>query len=350
MSAGFGVGGEMPAEHVDRPPTTATSGISVVHSVIAPRTVLAHLTQYFPVRAPAVCQLIKQGLNDTYLIRLRDSRLVARVYGARRVPSEISYELELLTHLASRGVRVPSPLAAHDGSFASALPAPEGDRTIALFPFVEGAPLVWSDAAHCRLAGRLLARFHSASDDFGSSHWRRRLDADYLVEGPLRAVRPFLAHRPTDLDHLESLGARLRGSLTHLAAAGLDWGVCHGDFGAKNIFAGGDDAEATIMDFDFCGEGWRVYDFAPIRRATLDKKNGELWNAFLSAYGDIRPIRRVDLDAVTLFRALRHLSMLGVFARNVDMWGAVDLDPWLRFLRDWDNQHPSGSPPAGQVG
>jgi Ser/Thr protein kinase RdoA (MazF antagonist) len=330
MSAGNGVGAE-------------TAGpIAVVHSVVAPRTVLAHVTQHFPVSSSSTCQLIKQGLNDTYLMQLPDSRLVARVYGARREPSEIAYELELLTHVATRNVRVPAPLAATDGSFAVALNAPEGDRAVSLFPYVEGAPLAWRDAAHCRLAGRLLARFHSASDDFGSAHWRCRLDADYLIDRPLRAVRPMMAHRPTDLHDLEDLASRLRADLTRLADAGLDRGVCHGDFGAKNIFAGTADADATIMDLDFCGEGFRVYDFTPIRRATLGTKTEGLWDAFLSGYCDVRPIREVDLDAVMLFRALRHLSMLGVFAENVDMWGAVDLDPWLRFLRDWDTQYSSG--------
>jgi len=340
--------GDTRAGHDGWPHAANAGRIPVLHSVISPRTVLAHVSRYFSVQAPATCHLIKQSLNETYLIRQPERSFIARAYATRRPASEIAYELDLLTHLASRNVRVPAPVAANDGKLAVALGAPEGDRAIALFPYAEGAQFACKDAAQCRLAGRLLARVHDASDAFKSSHWRRRLDVDFLIDDPLHAIRPFLAHRPADLDHLENLGARLRARLTGLAAAGLDWGVCHGDFGAKNIHDGGGETDATIIDFDSCGEGWRAYDFAPIRRATLNE-NEELWNAFLVGYGDVRPIRAVDLQAVSLFRLLRHLSMLGVFARNVDVWGVVrlddsSLDRWFRTLRAWDAHQASQRP------
>jgi Ser/Thr protein kinase RdoA (MazF antagonist) len=314
---------------------------------MAPSTILAHVTRFFPLKAPATCQLIKQGLNDTYLFSLRESRFIVRVYSASRVPSEIAYELELLVHLAGRDVPVPVPLTACDGSLGVTVGAPEGVRTIVLFSHAEGAQMALDKTAHCRLAGRLLARFHSAADDFASTHWRRRLDASYLIDGPLQAVRPFLTHRPADLTYLEDLASRLRARLTREANAGLDWGVCHGDFGAKNIHAGTAEEDATVIDFDFCGEGWRAYDFAPMRRATFDQAEGVRWDAFLNGYGDVRPIRSIDLDAVMLFRGLRQLAMLGVFAQHVDVWGIVPLEDrslnrWLRFLREWDIQYFSG--------
>jgi Ser/Thr protein kinase RdoA (MazF antagonist) len=316
----------------------------VMHSVIAPEALVTHVTRFFPVDAPATCELLKQGLNDTYLLRAGKTRFIVRAYSARRESSEVAYELALLLHLVSRGVRVSVPLAARDGRHESPIRAPEGTRSVALFSYADGAPMTWSEAAHCRLAGRMLARVHGASDDFVSPHRRRGLDVDYLIDAPLRAVQPLLAHRSPDLAYLEMLGSRLRAHLTHKADAGLEWGVCHGDYGAKNVHAGDAGDEATVIDFDFCGEGWRAYDFAPMRRSTQDRREERLWDAFVNGYSDVRPVRTVDLDAVMLFRGLRHLAMLGVLAENVDLWGMNrledrSLDKWLRFFRQWDAEY-----------
>lgn len=321
-----------------------TNGFSVTHSVITPRAILVLATRCSALDAPASCELLKQGLNDTYLLRAGKTRVIVRAYSARRGASEIAYELDLLIHLAAKDVHVPVPLAACDGSRSLRIRAPDGNRTVVFFSYAEGAPIAWSDAACCRLAGRALARIHAGADDFVSPHPRPPLDAGYLIDRPLQAVRPFLVHRPADLAYLEALGARLRARLTDEAAAGLDWGVCHGDFGAKNIYTRGAHDEAAVIDFDFCGEGWRTYDFAPIRRSTLDRQGQARWDSFLNGYSDVRPIRGKDLNAVMLFRGLRHLAMLGVFAQNVDVWGLAyleerHLDQWLRFLRDWETQH-----------
>jgi hypothetical protein len=45
----------------------------------------------------------------------------------------------------------------------------------------------------------------------------------------LARIAPLLAHRPADWRYLQDLAAEVRRQVKALAAAGLDWGFCHGD-------------------------------------------------------------------------------------------------------------------------
>ena len=66
---------------------------------------------------------------------------MVRVYRAGwRSPSEIIYELELLTHLSARGVAVAAPSRTKDDRLVHTLPAPEGERQVAVFAYVEAGP------------------------------------------------------------------------------------------------------------------------------------------------------------------------------------------------------------------
>lgn len=57
-------------------------------------------------------QLIKQGLNDTYLLSFKnDIQLILRVYRPMwRNATEINFELELLMHLKRKGFTLSTPI------------------------------------------------------------------------------------------------------------------------------------------------------------------------------------------------------------------------------------------------
>jgi Ser/Thr protein kinase RdoA (MazF antagonist) len=335
----------------ERPNVLSTPGSSlfpVSHSILSADALQAAVAQAYLIDTPGTCQLLKLGLNDTYLVTTRDDRYIARVYGARwRTPSDIAYELELLTHLAGKGVSVATPITGRDGTLSHTLPTPEGPRRLALFTYAAGTPLSWNEEEHCYLAGQALASLHTASEDFVSRYTRFRLDLEYLIETPLAMIHPFLAHRPDDWNYLEGLAARLYAQTTAAADAGLDWGPCHGDFGARNMHLAAD-RTVTVLDFDFCGLGWRVYDLASVSRIAMEQRRIAIWDAFLKGYTATRPIAAADLATVPLFRALRHLAMLGVFAENVAEWGILTLsarrlDGWMAFFRQWEAEHLEGS-------
>jgi Ser/Thr protein kinase RdoA (MazF antagonist) len=330
-------------EQADAMSISRPRGFPVTRSILSAEALRAEIERAYAVE-PQKCQLLCPGSNDTYLLTEADKHYVARVYRARwRTPSEILFELDLLTHLAAKGVSVSVPIAAEDGALMRPLSAPEGVRQLVLFSYVQGTPLSSENGHHCYLAGRAVAQIHAASDDFASRHDRFRLDLARFTLFPLPAIRPFLEHRPKDWSYLEAFAARLRDQAEAVARPGLDWGICHGDFSSKNILLSGDQA-LTVLDFDHCASGWRVYDFTSMYRFARERKNDEAWQSFLQGYRETRPIAATDLEAVPLFRALRHLLMLGTFAQNADDWGTAsigdaELDNWLNFFREWEAEH-----------
>lgn len=320
----------------------------VTHSIVSAEALLTEAAQAYAMGTLLSCQLLQPGLNDTYLLASHENRYIARVYRAGlRSPFDIAYELELLGHLAAKGVSVSRPIADKDGSLMRPLAVPEGTRHLALFTYAEGTPISWDDEDHSYLAGRVAAAIHAASDDFVSRHARFRLDLAYLIDTPLAALRPFLAHRPDDWRYLEGLAARLRVRVEEAASAGLDWGVCHADFGPKNIHIASD-RSLTVFDFDLCGPGWRAYDFAVFRWVAVGRNNSALFDSFVKGYTEIRNFAAADLAAVPLFHAICQIWSAGVFARNVAHWGTVCmsdeyLDGVLASIRKLELKNLEGS-------
>jgi Ser/Thr protein kinase RdoA (MazF antagonist) len=316
----------------------------VIYSIPAAEALLAEVARVYAIDTPVTCQLLRRGLHDTYLVTTRDDRYIARVYrmGGRSLP-EIAYELELLAHLAVKGVSVSLPIAARDGARSRPLLAPEGTRQLVLFTYAAGQPLSWNEEEHCYLAGRVLAAIHAASEGFVSQHVRFALDLAYLIDAPLAAIRPFLAHRPEDWRYLEGLAGRLRARVEAVAGRGLEWGVCHGDFGGNIHIAA--DQTPRVFDFDFCGPGWRAYDFVAAYGFSTGWNRSGIWGAFLRGYTATRRLGAVDLAAVPLFRAISRLWSLGLRAENAIHRGALSvtpghLDQRLTFFRKWEAEHP----------
>lgn len=308
----------------------------VMHSVLSATALLAEVTEAYAIGAPVACQFLRSRSNDVYLLTTRHERYILRVYRARRSLPEISYELELLVHLAAKGVSVSVPITGKDGSVARAVPAPEGTRYLVLFTYAEGEPISWEDESQSYRAGQLVAMIHSTSDDFQTRHPRFSLDLDRLIASPPAVLRPLLIDRPADWGYLAGFGSRLRARAEAAVATGLDWGVCHGDLGG-NIHIG-HDRTLTVFDFDSCAPGWRMYDFATVRWVP-----GVAWDAFLRGYAESRPLGAANLDAIPVFEAACRLFHLGLRASYAADLGLVDkwyIDHDLAFFEKWEAEHP----------
>jgi len=324
---------------MSRPP------IAVSHSLLAPEALRAEVARAFDIGPSLDCRLLQRGFNDTYLLTTPHDRYVLRVYraGWRSAP-EIAYELELLIHLAAKGVPVSFPLCGRDGKLMRPVAAPEGPRQLALFTFAAGEPVAWDEERHSFLAGKLAGAIHAGSDDFVSPHARLPLDLAYLIDNPLATLRPFLVHRLDDWHFLEGFAARLRERTDVVAETGLDWGVCHGNLNGGNIHITRDH-RLTVFDFDLCGPGWRACDFAEIQWIAHYCQKTSIWEAFLSGYAESRPPAATDLAAVPVFHAVSRLFFLGLAASNAaGRWGISCMSDWyidyeMRFFREWEAEH-----------
>lgn len=290
------------------------------------------------------CQFFTLGLSHTYLVKTEAQKYMLRIYRAGwRTPADVLYELDALRHLGRKGAPVSTPVQRRDGSLVRELAAMEGTRQAVLFTFAPGHE-ARADDEYPRRFGRAVAELYNAVDDFSSPHRRFPLDLGHLLDQPLAAIRPFLAHRPDDWSYFQVLGEKLRARAEALPLKNLETGFCHGDFHGGNAHLEGE--TLTHFDFDCCGPGWRAYDIAVYRwSATPIRKRAEpRWAEFLDGYTDVRPLGELDLAATSIFVALRHLWWLGLQCGNARDWGIGRrddrfFDRALTYLKTWERRH-----------
>jgi Ser/Thr protein kinase RdoA (MazF antagonist) len=251
------------------------------------------------------------GFNDHYFIATPDGDFVLRVYHhGWRTPEDVAYELAALTQLEACGVPVCAPVVRRDGTYQCTIPALEGPRLAALFPFAAGHVPQAANPEENRICARTMALIHRHSDSFACEHARSPLDLEHLISRPLALLLPFLGHRPADAALVQRVAGALHAGL-ETQVGGLEWGYCHGDFHGGNVRL---DADGTlrIFDFDCCGPGWRAYDLAVCR---LWCATEEAWETFCAGYEEVRPLPEATRTAIPWFIVARQFWWIGYHVR-----------------------------------
>ncbi len=171
------------------------------------------------------------------------------------------------------------------------------------------------------MLGRLAARLHDHAarwqppDDFTRPHWNlervlghRAIWGNWqdapLMTGPIRNV---LDQAATKLCH------RLHRYGTHSDR----YGLIHADMRLANIIVR--DSTRTLIDFDDCGFGWLLADFAA---ATSFLEHlpmlGDLWTAWSAGYQEVRPLPPEHRSVVPSLVMLRRLALLAWITSRSD--------------------------------
>jgi Ser/Thr protein kinase RdoA (MazF antagonist) len=153
---------------------------------------------------------------------------------------------------------------------------------------------------------------------------RLNLDLSYLIDEPLKYVKPLFVHRTDDFEYLDSIGGRLKSGIDGLLQKRIpEYGYCHGDHHGANVHQD-ENGKMVIFDFDCGGYGWRAYDVAVFLwqltialgwGRTGKARTTRRWNAFLEGYCSIRPLTENELAATRLFVPIRNIWMLGLRIR-----------------------------------
>ena len=109
---------------------------------------------------------IASGIENTnYFVTTENERLVLTLY--ERLPAEdLPFYLNLMAHLAQRGVPAPAPIADRSGTYFSVL----NNKPASLVTRLDGAPQLTPDASHCAQIGHALAQLHVATGTFRGRH------------------------------------------------------------------------------------------------------------------------------------------------------------------------------------
>ena len=224
---------------------------------------------------------IASGIENTnYFVTAARGRFVLTLY--ERLPAEeLPFYLNLMAHLARAGAAVPAPEPDRTGALFSILCG----KPASLIARVDGAPKLSPRPADCVAAGEALARLHRAALDYRGRLGNRRGPAWWRQAA--RAVRPFL-----DADQQRLLADELKFQ-TGFGRARMPRAAIHGDLFRDNVLFDGDRV-AGIIDFGFAATDFLAYDLAIAVNDWCVHADGALDDAragaFVDAYDAVRPL------------------------------------------------------------
>ncbi|MCC7484161.1 MAG: homoserine kinase [Burkholderiales bacterium] len=273
---------------------------------------------------------ITAGIENTnYFVTTTSGRYVLTLFEKLK-HHELPFYLELMAHLAGRGIPCPRPIPGNGGELFGTL----NGKPAALVSFLPGADVERVDAGHCRLVGDLLARIHRAGLTYGAVMENPRGPRWWTAVMP--EVSPFLPAEDAALLREEAGYQRRR------RYPGLPRGPIHADLFRDNVLFL-DGAVSGVIDFYFACTDALLYDVAITVNDWCLAEEGALdpfrAGALLEAYRAARPFTPAEAGAWPVMLragALRFwVSRLYDFhlPRPGELTHAKDPDHFRRILR-----------------
>jgi homoserine kinase type II len=285
-------------------------------------------------------QGIRSGIENTNYYALSTRGQWVLTLFERLGREQLPYYLELMRHLAQRGIPVPAPQPDSGGTLLHTL----AGKPAALVTRLPGSHRLAPGVGHARQVGEMLGRMHVAGMDFPGN------------QPHLRGLEWWLRTVPDVLPHLQAPTARLLSEelawqgrvAASPEAAALPRGPIHADLFRDNVMfdeTAGEDRLCGFFDFYFAGTDALLFDVAVcLNDWCIDHATGrlveELASPFLEAYGQARPLLPVELALLpAMLRAASFrfwLSRLWDWhlPRSATMLQAKDPAHFERVLRD----------------
>ena len=241
------------------------------------------------------CKGIAEGVeNSNFVLQTSTGTFILTLYEKRVARGDLPFFLNLMDHLAGKGIACPTPIHGRDSAALREL----ANRPAAIISFLAGLWVRKPRPAHCAQLGQAMAEMHIAGADFTMRRknvlsvegWRRLVEA--CVE---RAddVSPGLANHLVD----------------ELAALDAGWprdlpaGIIHADLFPDNVFFIGEELSGFI-DFYFACDDFLAYDLAICLNAWCFEPdisfNITKARALLAAYTAVRPLSAEELESLPL--------------------------------------------------
>lgn len=258
--------------------------------------------------------------NSNYRITTDQGHYIFTVFEKRVKPEDLPFFMELMRHLALKGIPCPLPIADEDNEVLHIV----CDKPSTIVTFLQGKKITSPTPLHCQQVGGLLARMHHAGADMKLSRhnalslmgWKKLVadcapQADTVEKGLSELIEKELAH-------LEKRWPA-QNSLPH--------GVVHADLFMDNVFFQNGQLSG-VFDFYFaCNDFW-AYDLAITINAWCFENQKTFsqtrFDALLKGYTAERTLLQAEREALPLL--LRGASLRFLLTR----------------LYDWLN-HPTGA-------
>ena len=286
-----------------------------------------HALSLWEIPQAATVRLINVAENTTYLVEAPGYRSILRMhrtgYHSRRA---IESELAWLDALGRDAVlEVPGYYRGRDGQAVqqAVIRDVAEPRFLVLFEFLEGAaPDESGDlTAGFEELGGLAARCHQQVMEWARPDPFERLTWDAeAVFGPdptwgnWRDAPEVDAEIRATLEHVEiTVCARL----AHYGKTPDRYNLIHADMRLANLLVDGN--QTRVIDFDDCGLGWFMYDFAAAISFIEDDPRVPDWRAaWLRGYTRVRDLTPQDIDEIDTLIMLRRMALLAWIGSHMD--------------------------------
>jgi Ser/Thr protein kinase RdoA (MazF antagonist) len=282
------------------------------------------LQEKYSLSQNTTCQLIKAGINDTYLVTDNADKFVFRVYSLNwRSKLEIEEEIKLLNQLKENDISISYPLPDKVSNYIQTLSAPEGDRFAVLFTFASGEKQhIISEETHFQI-GQLIARIHKIT----ISQKLNRIDytPEVILVDSLKNVSTFLKSDTVEMDFMKSAQTYLLKEFENANIAEIRQGVVHLDIWFDNLNITNDN-KVTIFDFDFCGNGWLCLDIAYyiLQLHNIEKYEAKDYqpkvDSFIQGYESVTPISAEEKRLIPMLGVSLYFFYLGIQCQRYDNW------------------------------
>ena len=287
--------------------------------------------------AGSKARLINVSENETFLVEAPDGfKSILRIH-REDYHTETAIACE---HAWSRslneegGVKTPNILPGRNGStIQSATSTALGQkRYLAMFEFVEGSEPDQQDdlTGGFEELGEIAAKTHLHSIDWERPEPFERLvwdlDTVFGKEATWGNWRdgPNIGQQTREV--LEKVEATVIERLTRYGRGTDRFGLIHADMRLANLLItkGG----TRLIDFDDCGLGWLMYDFAAgISFMEDDPRIPELKQAWVRGYRSVRPLSEEDEAEIPTFVMMRRLALLAWIGSHSEVDIAKELAP-----------------------
>ncbi|MEQ8781294.1 MAG: homoserine kinase [Roseibium album] len=236
---------------------------------------------------------IAEGVeNSNFLVHTDKASYILTLYEKRVDPDDLPYFLNLLQHLAGKGLSCPTPVPSRDGELLGTL----AGRPAALVTFLEGMWVKRPRVEHCAGLGRAMAELHLDGQDYDGFRTNALNVAGW---------RPLFEQCGDRSDTVHpGLGDEITRELAHLEAtwpSDLPHGVIHADLFPDNVFFLGNELSGLIDFYFACNDAF-AYDIAICLNAwcfEIDLSfNVTKARALLKGYTSVRQLDSNEYDAL----------------------------------------------------
>ncbi len=292
---------------------------------MTPAELASHLPRW-GLSERAEVRLLNVSENMTFRACDGDATRIIRLHrDGYHKDAEIRSELAWIEALRrDRVLDCAAPLPGTDGALLQVVSDAGRRRRLVAFAEIAGRepdPGPALPAAFARV-GAITARLHVHARGWTlpTGFARKRWDT-YSILGPAPHWGDWRAAPGLDATGasvLDRLTATLEARLAKYGDGPDRFGLIHADLRLANLIEHGD--RLAVIDFDDCGFGWRMYDFAAaVSFIEDDPRLGDLADSWADGYRSVAPLAAEDtaiLPALVMLRRLLLAAWIGSHAES----------------------------------